>query len=148
MKFDKPIINVYKRRIWLYDRGDYEKYRKLIRNVNWNELLRSTNLDNTADLIADIITDAASKSVPNKLATIIPNDIPWFNSAIRKLIRKRHRVHKRAKSLNNEYTWSKFRKIRNEVTNLIRKCKNDYKNKLIVQINDTKVTAKTMVYTC
>ncbi len=98
-----------------------KKYRELIRNVNWNELLRSTNLDNTADLIADIITDAASKSVPNKLATIRPNDIPWFNSAIRKLIRKRHRVHKRAKSLNNEYTWSKFRKIRNEVTNLIRK---------------------------
>ncbi len=93
--------------------------------------------------ITDIILDAASKSIPNKMATIRPNDIPWFNTNLRKLIRKRNRIHKQAKTVNNEQAWYKFRKIRNEVTSLLRKCKLEYKNKIIEQINDNNVTAKT-----
>ncbi len=91
MTFSKPKISAYKRRIWIYDRADYIKYRNILNTVNWNEILLSNELDNNSKKITDIILDAASKSIPNKMATIRPNDIPWFNTNLRKLIRKRNR---------------------------------------------------------
>ncbi len=99
-------------------------------------------MDNIAKTISDTIWDAATKSIPNKWATIRPNDVPWFNSHLRTLIRKRNRMHKQAKINNTDLLWSRFRKIRNEVTALIRKSKLEYKNKLIKKINDDKLTAR------
>ncbi len=46
-----------------------------------------------------------------KWTTIRPNDIPWFNTNLRQLIRKRNRIHKLAKTVNNEQVWYKFRKF-------------------------------------
>ncbi len=57
--------------------------------------------------------------------------------------RKRNRIHKQAKTQNTVNHWSKFRKLRNEVTSLIRKSKFEYKHKLIIKINENNVTAKT-----
>ncbi len=99
--------------------------------MNWQEILNNENFDTTADSIANSIINAASDTIPNKLVTIRPNDIPWFNNNIRKLLRKRKKVHKKAKLANTESAWSKFRKLRNEVTKLIRKCKSDYDTKII-----------------
>ncbi len=143
MKFDKPNVGYYKRRIWLYDKGDYGKYREILKNSNWDNVLRSQNPDTIVIKITDIIIDAASKSIPNKIATIRPNDIPWFNCRLRRLIRKRNIIHKKAKTNNNEITWAHFRKIRNEVTSLLRKCKLEYKDGLVEKINNDNISAKT-----
>ncbi len=88
------------------------------------------------------IINAASETIPNKLVTIRPNDIPWFNNNIRKLLRKRKKAHKKAKLANTESAWSEFRKLRNEVTKLIRKCKSEYEAKIIEKVNDPNTTAK------
>ncbi len=39
MKFNKPKTSTYKRRIWLYDRGDFDNYRNIINTTNWDNLL-------------------------------------------------------------------------------------------------------------
>ncbi len=39
LKFDKPKNNMYKRRIWLYDRANFDEYREILKNHNWNDLL-------------------------------------------------------------------------------------------------------------
>lgn len=54
-----------------------------------------------------------------------------MHNEIRKLIRKRKRIHKRAKASNNDQNiWEQYRKTRNEVVSAIRKAKNNYYNKL------------------
>ncbi len=58
-------------------------------------------------------------------------------------MRKRNRYHKKAKIENNELNWAKFRKIRNKVTQLIRKSKADYDNKIIDKVNDNTTPVKT-----
>ncbi len=82
-------------------------------------------------------------SIPNKVVTIRTQDIPWFKNNIRRLIRKRNRIHKRAKVTNSETEWANFRNIRNEVTKLIRKSKSEYENKLIEKVNDPNTSVKT-----
>jgi hypothetical protein len=39
------------------------------------------------------------------------------------MIRQKNRIHRKAKHFNNPMHWNKFRKIRNEVTSLVRNAK-------------------------
>ncbi len=142
IKSIKSTITTYKRKIWLYDQGNYDEFRNKLNAVNWQAILNNENFDTTADSIANSIINAASDTIPNKLVTIRPNDIPWFNNNIRKLLRKRKKAHKKAKLANTESAWSEFRKLRNEVTKLIRKCKSEYEAKIIEKVNDPNTTAK------
>jgi uncharacterized protein with NRDE domain len=56
------------------------------------------------------------------------------NSAIWKLIRKKNRIHIKARRSNSPSDWNKFRRIRNDVTNLVRTSKEEHKNNLIKKL--------------
>ena len=142
LKFSKHIQHTFKRRIWLYDKGDYTSYKDKLRAVDWNNILSDQNLEQTAINITNSIILAASETIPNKLVTIRPNDIPWMHRDIRKLINTRRKLHKQAKHTNTESDWDKFRQARNQVTKEIRIAKHNHHNKLIEQINASNTTAK------
>lgn len=142
LKLNKPKQNNFKRRIWLYDKGDYDTFRDKLRSSDLHSLLSNDNVDESADILSKTIIQVASETIPNKEVTIRPGDIPWMNNDIRKLIRKRAKLHKKAKQNNTDFHWSKFRKIRNDVTTLIRKSKLMYQNKLIKKINSNNVNPK------
>lgn len=135
LKFSKPKHVNFKRRIWLYERGDYNEYRRILSSTNWNEHLSHDNIDIAANIIAETILSAASHSIPNKLVTIRPTDIPWINNSIRRMIRKRNKLHKKAKSSNTTTNWANFRQSRNDTTKLIRQTKATYQQKLIDKAN-------------
>jgi hypothetical protein len=52
------------------------------------------------------------------------------------MIRKKNRIHRKAKHVNNPMDWNKSRKIRNEVTSSVRNAKDKYNNDLIKQITN------------
>ena len=132
----------FKRNIWKYDQGDFIKYRQILDSTNWTHLLSITDLELLAVNFNKILLDAAKTSIPNKIINVRTSDVPWFHSNLRKLIRQRKRLHKKAKSLNTEITWSRFRTKRNEVTKAIKKAKVDYKKKIIENINDNTLNSK------
>lgn len=143
LKCSKPKVNTYKRKIWLYDRGDYQAYRNELNSVNWNAILDNNDtIDKIANSFCNVITTAATNTIPNKIVTIRPNDLPWINNELRRNIRKRTKLHTQAKRLNTEAAWQAFRTIRNRVTKDIRKSKAEYQAKLIDQINDQNQSPK------
>jgi hypothetical protein len=56
--------------------------------------------------------------VPQKEVTIRLNDKVWFNSELRKEIRKRDRLRKLARRSNSDFNINKYKKQRNHVNNL------------------------------
>ncbi|XP_045166981.2 uncharacterized protein LOC123530276 [Mercenaria mercenaria] len=142
LKLDKPKHTSFKRKIWLYDRGNYDDYRAKLQATNWETLMDSNDLEKVTQDITESILSAASESIPNKVVTIRPNNIPWLNTKLRKLIRKRNKIHKRAKKSNTVESWATFRQVRNEVTNQIHKAKLDYQNELIEKVNSSNISAK------
>ncbi|XP_053402799.1 uncharacterized protein LOC128558047 [Mercenaria mercenaria] len=142
LKLDKPINTTFKRKVWLYDKGNYDQYKTILHNTTWDTIIENTDLNKATEDITHAILTAAQQSIPNKTVTIRPNDIPWLNNTIRKAIRKRKKLHKTAKRLNTEQAWTMFKTIRNEVTKLIRISKQNYQNKLIEQVNSNTITAK------
>ena len=142
LKFDKPNPTTFKRRIWLYDKGNYTAFREKLKIEDWSDVIASNNLENFADIISETIIKAAAETIPNKIATIRPTEIPWLNNNIRKLIRKRNRLRIKANTLNKATAWAIFRQFRNQVTKAIQKSKFDHTQKLITQINTNNLTSK------
>ena len=55
-----------------------------------------------------------------------PKNLPWFNSSIRKLMRKRNRLYKKYKLNKTAERYEAFKKLRNDVTAHLRKSKKEY----------------------
>ena len=85
----------YNRDVWLYKHGNFEGFNLEIDNFDWNSFLLSVNdVDEMAIKFSDKYLEMAKSFIPSKTVTIRPTDKPWFNSAIRKEIRTRDRLHK------------------------------------------------------
>ena len=68
----------------------------------------------------------AKNSIPTRVVTIRPNDKPWFNSELRRKIRKRDRLRKQAIKKNSTAIYEKYRKQRNHVNNVKKAIKQAY----------------------
>lgn len=129
-KFAKPKSATYKRTIWKYEDGDYDKLRTLLSETDWTCLSDDITINDKCDYLTSKIKNAASESIPNKTALIRPSDQTWVNGHIRKLIRKRKRLYRRAKRTNNDTCWANFRAQRNKVISEIKKAKTKYNDDL------------------
>ena len=58
------------------------------------------------------------KYIPEKTVTKRPNDKPWMDSLLRKTIRIRNKLRKKAQKSGMESDWLTFRKYRNKVNNM------------------------------
>ena len=96
----KPTAKSFKRKIWLYNQGDYDEYRRLLSMTDWDSIFSSGNIDKITSDITMCILKTADKTVPNRVVTIRKKDPVWLTNEIRKLIRKKNRVHKKAKCYN------------------------------------------------
>ncbi|MEW8546463.1 MAG: reverse transcriptase family protein, partial [Candidatus Thiodiazotropha sp.] len=129
LKFLKPKQSSFKRKIWKYAEGNYDLYRQLLAQSDWEQILTGQP-EYVTEQITTTILKAATDSIPNKYATIRPADPPWMHNEIRKLIRQRKRLHKRAKRIDTVQIWRKFRKLRNKIVKEIRSSKVNYENRI------------------
>ena len=110
----------YKRDVWLYKHGNFVGFNLEIENFDWDSfLLHHDNVDEMAIKFSDKYLEMAKSFIPFKTVTIRPNDKPWFNSAIRKEIRIRDRLHKQVKRSPSSCILQKYRTQRNKVNNMI-----------------------------
>lgn len=55
----------YKRHVWIYEKGDYEKFRQILSEINWDDLFSINDINSTVDNITDAIITAAKDCIPN-----------------------------------------------------------------------------------
>ena len=102
----------------------------------------NSNIDQNIDFISKVITDASEKSVPHKIVTIRPNDFPWINCSIRRLIRKRKRAYKKCKKTINNHYWETYKHFRNNCVSEIREAKKSYYDNLERLLSTEKLNSK------
>ena len=144
----KPVSKSFKRKIWLYNQGDFDEYRRLLSLTDWESIFSIDEIDKITTDISNTILSAADATIPNKLVTIRKQDPAWLTNEIRKLIRKKNRIHNKAKRLNKPADWNKFRKIRIDVTSLVRKARDAYQDKLVSRLSDDHPSTRTWWKTC
>ena len=95
-KFKKDISRPFIRKKWLYAKGDYDKFRQIVNDYDW-----ASTYDEDVNLYATNFTNSllnmAEKCIPSKTVTVRPQNLPWMNNNLRKLMRKRNRLFKKYK---------------------------------------------------
>jgi hypothetical protein len=118
----KPLTS-YKRKIFLYDKGDLDSYRQQLTDVDWEIMFGHDDVDTIVDIIANTILNIADNTIPNRFITVRKDSRPWITTSI---MRRKNRIHKKAKHTNSINHWDKYRITRNKCNNLIKMAKNDY----------------------
>lgn len=141
IKFYKSNQDCFERLIWQYDQGNYDNLRSEMRSYNWQYCF-DDDINIYSNNITSKIIDFAKNNIPNKVVKIRPSDAPWMNNNIKKNIRIRKRLYKKAKRTQSQYYWHKFKKARNETILLIREAKSDYFSKLSKKLKSGYLSSK------
>ena len=99
--FSKPKIKCFKRRVWQYDRGDYDLLRQKAYSSDWNSL-QIPDINVYAKNFYEHLIEITDFCIPNRQVTIRPTEPPWITTLIKKHIRMRKRAYKKAKRTNTQ----------------------------------------------
>ena len=100
-------------------------FRQFVADFNWDSIKRE-DVNQYALNFTDKLINLAQDCIPHKQVRIRPQDLPWINGTIRKLMRKRNRLYKKYKRNKTVENYESFKDIRNNVTSSLRKSKKEY----------------------
>ena len=135
MRYHCPVFGVFSflnpktkhinRIIWKYELGNYDELRNSFTNFEWGSI-HYNNINIYAGNLADTISENVLKFIPNNKIVVNPQEPTWMNCTIKKEIRHRKRLFRKAKQSNNASHWTKFMCDWNKVISLIRQSKESY----------------------
>ena len=103
-QFSKPKFVSFTRHIWNYDQGNYDLLRYKATSFDW-DYDRDNDTNIYANNINNTVTSIAKECIPNRCINVKPSEPPWINLTIKRHIRKRNRVYRKAKRTNSELDW-------------------------------------------
>lgn len=86
-----PSISRRTIQLWDYRRMDTDKLVRLLTDIDWDELL-DCDVDDATNNLTDALMTAAEASIPLRTISSKTNNKPWFNSELKRQVRKRERL--------------------------------------------------------
>ena len=106
-----PPIEKPKRKVYRYQKGDYESMRKdtlkFAKEKYFNGHSDTRSVQENFNLITSIIQDSADKHIPSKTSHSV-SSVPWITPEIRRKIRRKNETHAKAKRTGSAKIRSKF----------------------------------------
>ena len=106
LNFKTPKRKSFQRLMWNFN--NLNNYNEALENTDFSFCDDITDLNETVHQFSDKLYEIALNNIPSKLVTVRPADKIWYNNNLRKLLRKKKRIHKQAKILNTNMSWQKF----------------------------------------
>ena len=116
-------VKAYKRTMWDFKNCDFTDFVEGLQTADFNQCYATNNTEEVFTSWNNLFLSIAKNTIPNKEVTVRPNDKPWFNGYLRRLLRKKNRIHNTAKNSNSVENWEKFKEARNFYFNEIRRLK-------------------------
>ena len=93
-------IKKSRRKVYLHQKGDYESMRKdaceFAKEKYFNSYPDTRSVQENFNLITSFIQDSADKHIPSKTSRTVAS-VPWITSEIRRKVRRRNKIHAKAK---------------------------------------------------
>lgn len=133
------ISRSFKRIVWDYKNGDYESMNQRIRDTNWDNIINEADDVHTAcSKFTSEFLKIAEDCIPKREITIRCNDKIWFDSQLRREIRKRDRLRKTFLKHKTQVNENKFKNQRNRVNNLKKQAKQKFYSNINESLNELK----------
>ena len=124
LKIFIPPIKKPRRKVYLYQKGDYESMRKDTledaKEKYFNGHSDTRSVQENFDLLTSFIQDSADKHIPSKTSR-----------SVRRKIRRKNKTHAKAKKTGSSKLRSKFETLRREIKADVRKQHDLYVNNLV-----------------
>ena len=120
--FTKPHSKTFTREVWLYEQGDFDTLRQRVADFDWDSIKRE-DVNQYATNFTNILINLAKECIPNKKVRVRPQDLPWINGLVRKLMRKRNRLYKKYMLNKTIERYDAYKKVRNDVAALFTQIK-------------------------
>ena len=134
----------YERRIWHYNRADYDGIRRSMYNFDWDGTFRNINIDEQVQIFSNVILNIMSNFIPNEIITINDKDPPWITSNIKnKIANKNSLFDKYIKNGRNIFDLQKVERARDDIINAINLSKTSYYERMNSKLSDPNTTPKT-----
>ncbi len=133
-KFNKP--KAYTRHIWLYNLADFDNFKTELQRADWDACFSYDDIDAICDAWTSTFFNIARTCIPNKVVTVRPGDKLFYTAELRRLRRKKNKIHRQAKLLNTAKSWTDFREIRNHYNFKIREAKTKSQEKNAETLRD------------
>ena len=144
LKIFIPPIKKPRRKVYLYQKVDYESMRKdtleFAQEKYFNGHSGTRSVQENFDLITSFIQDSADKHIPSKTSRSV-SSIPWITYEIRRKIRRRNETHERQKRQAVANLDKKFETLRREIKAEVRKQHDLYVNNLVGMLRQTPETS-------
>ena len=95
-----------------------------------------------AEGITNRIKEISNEYIPNKIIKVKLSNLPWITTNIKKLIRKRKRLFRKARQSNDLLIWQKFQRLRNKTTSMIRLSKQNHIEALADKLKSEKLSSR------
>ena len=110
---------------------DSSKFSNKFSEIDWKEKLGEIeDVDEMCDIFLQSFLQIAKECIPTKTVTVRNNDKPWFNSELRRAIRIRDRLRKKALKSKRDGDVKKYKNQRNKVNNMKKVAKENFENNL------------------
>ena len=132
--------------IWDFTNLDADNLTNTLLTTDWDEVLDG-DIDLATQKFTTVLSTAATNSIPKKILRFRQNNKPWITSELRRNIRKRDRLFRRAQRGQKDRTdtdktnadiWNKWKKQRNLVTTLNRKLRQEHIESKAKELADNK----------
>lgn len=97
-----------------------------VENAPWAEVYQQSDINSKLVVFNGIISGLMNKHAPNQSKTFKQSSSPWMSNKIRKMISKRNKLRKKFNRSKCQEDLDSFRKMRNQVKQVIRNAKIKY----------------------
>ena len=122
------------RKIFLLDKGNYNAARKdmeLFKAAFFSSSPGDKSVNENWNKLKQAIATSMDKNIPTKIITSSYRKPAWITSKVKKAINKRNRLASKAKRSGSKIDQDRFRKARNDASNLIDDAYSDHLNKIL-----------------
>jgi hypothetical protein len=142
INFDIKTRKAYTRQMWNYKEANFD-FRSELDKTDWDSCFETDDVDTAVETWTELFKNVANRCIPNKQATVRPEDKTWYNGYLRRLCRKQQRDHRMAKQNSNEFTWEAYRTSRNFYFQEVQRMKIEHDQRLADDLaNDLRANPK------
>ena len=111
---------------------DSAKFCEDLRKANWCTVINADDIDIACDSFSNIINKVSDKHAPVVSHRVSERSSPWVTEELRKGIRERDLLKKKASYSRLQHDWNIFKSKRNAVNRLNKDLKTSYFNKKLL----------------
>ena len=122
-----------RRKVWLYNRADFGHANSILQCLPLGSFPAS-EINSLWSMWSDFFMTAISDSISSKLISLSNKNLPYISNDLVHLVHKEQCLFSQAKLINSDRAWSKYNKVRNQVTSALRSAKRKFFKQLSTNI--------------